>query len=454
MKWSTILRVLGIFFIVTLSLSILFLVGHVRSSLAATPTGTYPSGIKHVFVIAMENHDWSEIKGASNAPYINSLLTRSDVSYASNYHNVTSTETPTGGLHPSEPNYVWLEAGTNAFSDHTFTVDNDASGTNSTTSTAHLSTLLQKAGLPWKVYEESNPGGCPITSSGAYAAKHDPFVFFTNVSGNPPSSGNTNCSSHVVGYSTLSSDISANTLPAYSFITPNLCDDMHDSCGPTNDPVLQGDQWLRNNLPTILNSSQYQSNGAVFITWDEGSSGNNPIGMIVLSPFAKGHGYTNTTLYSHSSFVRTVETIFGLSPLLANAATAADLADLFVAPAGGTPTSTNTPTPTPTNTPTPTLIPYTTAPTVSITSPLNGSAVKHNTNVTIAANASDNVGVTKVEFYVNNVLKCTDTTAPYSCVWFVPAKRNVNYVLVAKAYDAANNVGTSSTVTVHCTWRK
>src|SRR5438128_1828984 len=50
----------------------------------------YPSGIKHVFVIVMENRDWSQIKGnTTSAPYINSLLTRSDASYASNYHNVT-----------------------------------------------------------------------------------------------------------------------------------------------------------------------------------------------------------------------------------------------------------------------------------------------------------------------------------------------------------------------------
>jgi phosphatidylinositol-3-phosphatase len=429
MKWSTVLRALGVLFTVVLSVASLFLVGHVRSSRAATAVGTYPGSIKHVFVIAMENHDWSEIKGSSSAPYINSLLTRSDASYASNYHNVTSTETPTGDLPSSESDYVWMEAGTNTFSDYTFTNNDDASGSNSTASTAHVTTLMQNAGLSWKGYEENTPGGCPITSSGTYASNHDPFVFFKDVSGNPPSSSNTNCASHVVDSNTLSSDVSGNTLPAYSFITPNLCDDMHDSCGPINDPILQGDQWLQNNLPTILNSTQYQSDGAVFITWDEGSSTNSPIGMIVLSPFAKGNGYTNNTLYSHSSLVRTVETIFGLSPLLANAASATDLSDLFV-------TSTQTP-------------PDTTPPTVSITSPLNGAVVPRRTTVTIAASASDNVGVTKVNFYVNNTLKCTDTTAPSSCVWFVPSKRHANYALVAKAYDAANNVGTSNTVTVH-----
>lgn len=300
------------------------------------PTGTYPSGIKHVFVIVMENHNWSQIQGnTSSAPYINSLLTRPDASYASNYHNVTTAETQAGYLHPSEPNYIWLEAGTNSFADHTFTNDNDATNGNYTSTSQHLTSELTHADLTkkmWTGYMESKPSGvCPITSSGQYAAKHDPFVFFEDTAGFPPSSSNANCQYFIRDYSQLATDISGNHLTPYSYIVPNLCDDMHDSCSPTNDPVKQGDNWLSTNLPTILNSTTYKNGGAVFLTWDEdsGSTTNNPIGMIALSPLAKGNGYTNTRLYSHSSFVKTVETIFGLSPLLANAASATDLADLF-----------------------------------------------------------------------------------------------------------------------------
>src|SRR6266571_1871361 len=319
------------------------------------PQATYPSGIKNVFMIVMENQDWSSIKGNTpSAPYIKSLLTRSDASYASNYHNVTPSEVANGYLHPSEPNYIWLEGGTNSFTDHTYTNDNDATSGNYTTSTNHLTTLLQNKGLSWKAYEESMPSGCPITSSGNYAAKHNPLVFFTDVSGNPPSATNTNCSSHVVPFTQLATDLQNNTVPSYSFITPNLCDDMHsNSCSGSNDPIHQGDTWLSTNLPTLLNSAAYKNGGAVFLTWDEdsGSTTNNPIGMIVLSPLAKGNGYTNTTLYSHSSFVKTVETIFGLSPLLANASSATDLSDLFVTSGGLTPTP--TPSPSPTGTPPP-----------------------------------------------------------------------------------------------------
>jgi hypothetical protein len=75
-----------------------------------------------------------------------------------------------------------------------------------------------------------------------------------------------------------------------------------------------------------------------------------------------------------------------------------------------------------------------TAPTVAITSPANGAQVNRNTTVNINANASDNIGVVKVEFYVNNVLKCTDTAAPYTCAWVVPNQK-ATFSLNATAYD-------------------
>ncbi len=64
--------------------------------------------------------------------------------------------------------------------------------------------------------------------------------------------------------------------------------------------------------------------------WDEGASGDGPIGMIVVSPKAKGGGYANTIAYDHSSTLRTIEEIFGVTPMLGDAANATDLSDLFV----------------------------------------------------------------------------------------------------------------------------
>src|SRR5206468_2554142 len=91
---------------------------------------------------------------------------------------------------------------------------------------------------------------------------------------------------------------------------------------------IQGDHWLSLEIPKILTSQAYSNNGAIFITWDEATSGDGPIGMIVLSPLAKGHGYNNSIHYDHSSTVRTMQNIFGLLPYLGHSTN--DLSDLFV----------------------------------------------------------------------------------------------------------------------------
>ena len=83
-------------------------------------------------------------------------------------------------------------------------------------------------------------------------------------------------------------------------------------------------------------------------------------------------------------------------------------------------------------------------PTVSITNPANNAIVARRSTVTITATASDNVGVTSVEFRINGALQCTDTTAPYSCSWRVPRTANQTYQIQARARDQAGNVGTAS----------
>jgi glucose/arabinose dehydrogenase len=86
-------------------------------------------------------------------------------------------------------------------------------------------------------------------------------------------------------------------------------------------------------------------------------------------------------------------------------------------------------------------------PTVSITSPADGALVPRKSLVTINASASDNVGVTRVEFLVNGALQCTDVSAPYSCNWRVPSAPNKTHQLQARAFDQAGN-SASATVTV------
>ncbi|HEX6094917.1 MAG TPA: Ig-like domain-containing protein [Thermoanaerobaculia bacterium] len=88
----------------------------------------------------------------------------------------------------------------------------------------------------------------------------------------------------------------------------------------------------------------------------------------------------------------------------------------------------------------------TTAPTVSITAPANNATVS--ATVSVTASASDAVGVTKVEFLLDGVLQSTDTSSPYAWSWNTATATVGAHALVAKAYDAANNIGTSSTVNV------
>lgn len=275
-----------------------------------------PQLLRTVFLIVMENHNWSDIKNSPSAPYINQTLLPL-ASYAEQYYNPP-------GIHPSEPNYLWLEAGTN-FGIKT----DDEPSVNHQNTTQHLVTLLNNAGISWKSYQEDSSGTvCPITSNGLYAAKHNPMVFFDDVTDtNDPNSSY--CIAHVRPFSELSADLQHNTQARYNFITPNLCNDMHNTCPPLNDSVRQGDTWLEQNLPMILNSQAYKSGGIIFITWDEGEGGDGPIGMIVLSPDAKGQGYSNTIHYTHSSTLRTVQEIFGVTPFLGDAAHATDLSDLF-----------------------------------------------------------------------------------------------------------------------------
>jgi glucose/arabinose dehydrogenase len=85
-----------------------------------------------------------------------------------------------------------------------------------------------------------------------------------------------------------------------------------------------------------------------------------------------------------------------------------------------------------------------TPPTVSITSPANGSIVARKSTVTITASASDNVGVARVEFLVNGALQCTDVSAPYSCNWRVPAAPNKTHQIQARAFDQAGNSATAA----------
>jgi hypothetical protein len=302
------------------------------------------SKVKTVFVIMLENHNWSgnnsgtafndpDLENNPLAPYINKELKKRSA-HPQQYFNPP-------GNHPSQPNYLWLEAGTN------FGVLADTQpGQPQLTTTNHLVSLLTNAGISWKVYAEQDYGNpefavCPLDFT-YLDVEHLAVVYFNDVNDglNPNSPV---CISHVVPYSHLATDISAHSTARYNVIIPNLCHQGHEGITPCdpNEPgsnTQRSDQWLKKNLPVILSSDAYKEGGAVFVIWDEAEDtaqyGDGPLGLFLVSPFAKGEGrreYRNEIHYDHSSTLKTIQEIFGVTPLLGAAADPAtqDLSDLF-----------------------------------------------------------------------------------------------------------------------------
>src|SRR5437879_1511840 len=133
----------------------------------------------------------------------------------------------------------------------------DAGGVRRHTFT-HTNTYAEPAAGPkrWREPAGSMAPPCRSPSSGPYFARHNPFVYYTDITGNA-----TRCNSHVVDYSNLSTDLAAtSSTPNYAFITPNSCNDMHDC------PVATGDTWLSQAVPAILGSPAFTQQHSLLVT--------------------------------------------------------------------------------------------------------------------------------------------------------------------------------------------
>jgi phospholipase C len=257
----------------------------------------------------MENHSYDSVIGSTDAPYINSLA--SECGLATNYHNVT---------HPSLPNYIAATSGL-ALSD----LDPYTSDCNPSSDCTTNADGIFAQGESWKAYEESMPSNCERADVGNYAVRHNPPTYYTTLTG---------CSANDVPYPQLAVDLANQALPAFSFITPNLINDMH------NGTLADGDAWLAHNLPTILDSTEYRDDTtAVFLTWDEGEGGNSNdcaanttdvgchVATLVISP-STAAGARSADLFNHYSLLATAEQILGL-PTLGQAASSASMVSAF-----------------------------------------------------------------------------------------------------------------------------
>jgi hypothetical protein len=244
----------------------------------------------HVVLIVLENRELSEVIGDRSAPYLNALARRGALWLDD--HAIT---------HPSLPNYIALLAG-NPLGISSDCTQCSARGT-------ELTDQLESAGLRWRAYMEGMPHSCYRGAEfGGYAKKHDPFMYFGQIAGSPARCAN------VVPFSELAGALRADALPAFSWITPNLCDDGHDCANSTVSA------FLARTVPYILRA--LGPRGMLAITWDEGSSsggccklaaGGN-VGLILLGPQVRP-GERLATPADHYSLLSLIEQEFGLTRL-------------------------------------------------------------------------------------------------------------------------------------------
>jgi hypothetical protein len=244
-----------------------------------------PSRYDHVVWIVFENHSYRQIIGSSSAPYFNQLAGKCGLAT-----NATALR------HPSLPNYIGLTSGS------TQGITDDGSPSKHPLNVPSIFSQLRSGGS--RSLQESMPSNCALGSSGRYAVRHNPEAYYTTVRGD--------CANYDVPLKSP-----ANIAARFTFVTPNLCSDMHD-CS-----VSTGDSWLAGFLPPLLASSQYRAGKtAIIVTFDEGT-GDNHIVTIVIAPPVHPRARSGTA-YTHYSLLRTTEEMLGLG-LLGNASSATSM---------------------------------------------------------------------------------------------------------------------------------
>ncbi len=235
---------------------------------------------EHVVVIVFENKEQSSVLGRSVAP----TFARLARSYAvlSRYYGVT---------HPSLPNYLALVSGS------TQGISTDC--TDCSVSGVNLADSLGAAGRTWKTYAEGLPEtGFLGASSGRYAKKHDPLLYFTDVAGSAARRAD------FVPFSRLRGDLRTGKLPDFSLIVPDLCHSMHDC------PVAAGDAWLGRIVQPLLRLPRT----VVFVVFDEGSSpdrGGGHVPALALGTAVRPHSRFAGVI-DHYGLLRTIEEAWSL----------------------------------------------------------------------------------------------------------------------------------------------
>jgi hypothetical protein len=254
------------------------------------PAARHRHPIRHVVWILMENKDYSSVIGGGSAPFINRLAHTFGLS--TNYSAIS---------HPSLPNYIALTSGSDQG------ISDDSGPSSHRLNVPSIFSQLPGGGS--RSLEQGMPGTCATGDSGEYAVRHDPETYYTTLG--------QGCRRYDVPFGPR-----PNLSARFTFITPNLTNDMHDGT------IGDGDRFLQGYLPALMATSQYRARDTViFITWDENEgSGGNQVPCIVISPFT--HRVTDRTRYTHYSLLRTTEALLGL-PFLGNARSATSMLGKF-----------------------------------------------------------------------------------------------------------------------------
>jgi hypothetical protein len=284
-----------------------------RAATTAAPgaaTARAPVAQRKVLVIAEENHGYDQIIGDPAAPYLNRL--------ADTYGTATRLDAGYPAGCPSLAAYLLLTGGTTggicddrAPAAHPLTGDN-------------VFHQVRAAGREWRNYAQSAPRACARTDDGPYFVRHVPATYYLD--------DRADCGRWAVPLGdpqggALHDDVTSGSLPAFGFVTPDACHDMHGAPGCADGRVAAGDRWLQSWLPQILAGPDYRSGRlVVFITWDEGTSSDNHIPTLVVAP-ATRHVRADQP-FTHCSTLRTVEELLRL-PLLGCAASAGSMAPAF-----------------------------------------------------------------------------------------------------------------------------
>jgi phosphatidylinositol-3-phosphatase len=272
------------------------------------PTPQMPTS-RHVVIVMEENQSYSTVAGNIAAwPHFNALIKQGAL--ATSYY---------ADAHSSIPNYFMLTTGQPLTLDDSsikvWTVDN-------------IARRMLSAKTTFKVYAEGVTSGYLGGNTGLYVIRHNPFAMLSDVAGSAQVANQV-----IQPFSQFLTDAANKTLPAFSFIVPDLNDDAH------NGTPLAADAWLQSNVisPLAANPAfQTGGDGLLVVAFDEAATsdithGGGHVVAAFWGPIVKsGYTQTSATVYQHESMLRTLMEVLSLTNPPGAASTAPDMSEFFI----------------------------------------------------------------------------------------------------------------------------